>query len=135
MIRQQIVAMVLVNVQQLFLLAHLQRHVIAQPTVVMALVSVEPPVHVLVSVLDHFAILETMYVSAQPPLHLVLVSKQVNIVIHREIVVVEFANARHRSMLVPEHRLINVSVGHAIVEILEAIAVEILAVEVLALEV
>ena len=98
--------MVLVNVQQLFLLAHLQRHVIAQPTVVMALVSAEPPVHVLVSALDHSAILETMYVSAQPPLHLVLVSKQVNTVIHREIVVVEFANARHRSMLVQEYRFI-----------------------------
>ena len=87
--------MVLVNVQQLFLLAHLQRHVIAQPTVVMALVSAEPPVHVLVSVLDHSAIPETMYASVQHPLHLVLVNKQANIAMHREIVVVEFASARH----------------------------------------
>ena len=121
--RPQIVVVVFANVQLPLLLAHLQRHVIARPTVVVELVSAEHLIHVLASVLDHTVILETMYASAPHPSPLVLVNKQANIVMHREIVVAEFASARHLSMLVRDRRLIHVSAVHAIVEVREVLAV------------
>ena len=98
---------------------------IARPTVVVVLVNADPPVHVLVSVLDLFVILETMYANAQRHLPPAQDNKQVNIVMHRQTVAVEFASVRHLLILVQHHRLINVSVGHAIVEIREALAVEV----------
>ena len=96
---------------------------IAWPTVVVVLVNADPPVHVLVSVRDLFVILETMYANAQRHLPLAQDNKQGNIVMHRQTVAVEFASVRHLLMLVQHHRLINVSVGHVIVEIREAPAV------------
>ena len=121
--RPQIVVVVFANVQLPLLHAHLQRHVIARLTVVVELVSAEHLIHVLVSVLDHSVILETMYASAPHPLPLVLVNKRANIVMHQEIVVAEFASARHLSMLVRDHRLIHVSAVHAIVEVREVLVV------------